>query len=305
MTRTTSSAIGRRTALVAIALAGVFFQVAARGETPTAYRRILVPADSPSTWPRDGETFLPVEAHDFDAWVAAANQPPSAANIATAEYQARLAGNELTGGRGLWRVVLHGERPARMLLGETSLAIRNARWRGEVDEPARLGWSSAGTGEPLDYALEVPRSGELEFDWHATPVPTATGALDIPLRLPIAASTRLFVDLPANKRPVLEGSVVLESPTKSAARGRWVLAAGASPSGVLRIEDANRAATRSELSTVVREVLRYDVGKRGIELEAKLRLATRGVPLKELSVSLPTGLQLIAAAMGEHDLKWR
>ena len=305
MMRFASTTFGWRNARFVLVLVGSFAFEAVGGEAPTVYRRILVPADSPSTWPRDGETFLPIESRDFDAWVAAANEPPSAASIAAAEYEARIDGNELVGGRGRWRVALRGDRPVCMPVGETSLIIRNARWRGVVGEPARIGWSSASDGEPLVYALEVPRSGELEFDWHSTPVPSGVDAIEVPLRLPIAASTRLLLDLPGNNRPVLEGSVVLESPVEPTTGGRWILAVGASPATVLRIEDANPTATKEEPATEVHEDLRYDLSRRGIELEAKLRLATSGSPLTKLSVTMPTGLQLIAAAVGEHDLQWR
>ena len=137
---------------ISLVLLAFLASVAAAGEPPIAYRRILVPADRPSTWPQEDATFLPVESADFDAWVAAANQPPSTANIAAARYEVRLVDNELdedelVGGRGSWHVELRGNRPALIPLENTSFAFHNARWRGGPAEPARLGWWPSGDGK--------------------------------------------------------------------------------------------------------------------------------------------------------------
>ena len=66
-------------------LLGTFSPVAV-ADPPIEYRRVLVPADQPAAWPREGEKFLPVESRDFDAWIAAANRPPAEASLADAEY---------------------------------------------------------------------------------------------------------------------------------------------------------------------------------------------------------------------------
>src|SRR3990172_689466 len=48
-----------------------------RAAPSIVYRRIFVPAENIAAWPRDGEKYLPIEARDFDAWVAAANRAAS------------------------------------------------------------------------------------------------------------------------------------------------------------------------------------------------------------------------------------
>src|SRR5690242_13849978 len=63
---------------------------AGAGEPPIAYRRVFVPAENVGSWPRDGEKYIPVEARDFDKWVAAANDADSdhasSVSIDRAEY---------------------------------------------------------------------------------------------------------------------------------------------------------------------------------------------------------------------------
>ena len=155
------------------------------------------------------------------------------------------------------------------------------------------------------YALEVPHSGELELDWHATGTPTATGALEFAFHLPIAARTRLALEVPEGKRPVIEGGVAIESPAQPAEGGRLGARIGPTNADVLRLEDFNPRTTPQTISTTVRQKLSYEVTNSGIELKVELRLETLGQPLKQLSVSLPAGVQLIEATSGSHSLTWR
>ena len=248
----------RMLGMVALSLCGSLAGNACGGDPPIAYRRILVPAESPPAWPRDGDKFLPVESRDFDAWIAAANLPPAEVRIDEAEYQARLEGRRLADGRGTWRVALRGTGPAYLPLGGTSLVVRDAEWLDEHRETAQLGWWASSKDKPMSFGLRVPRSGELQFAWHTQPVQATGGTLEFPLRLPAAARTRLILDLPNGMRPVLEGSVVLESPAGQAPAApgdwhRWVIAVGASQSAVLRIEDPQSEPTDQAPAASVRE----------------------------------------------------
>ena len=145
MTTLASKITGLRNAALAAWFAWVSLSTGiASGEPPIAYRRVLVPAESPASWPRGEDSYLPVEARDFDSWVAAANEPPSTATIAEAEYEARIVESELTDGHARWQVVLRGERPARMPLRTTSMTLQNARWSGET--AAAAPWLVAGRG---------------------------------------------------------------------------------------------------------------------------------------------------------------
>ncbi len=294
---------------IVLGLLALLASVAAAGESPIAYRRILVPADSPSTWPREDTAFLPVESRDFDAWVAAANEPPSTANITEARYEARLVDNELdecelVGGRGSWQVELRGNQPALIPLANTSFAFHNARWRGAPAEPARLGWWPAGDGGSLNYALEVPSSGELEFDWQLTAAATAPRSPEFPIRMPVAARTEFVLNMPSGRRPVLDGGLLRESPPQPENGGRWEFVLRPAASAVLRYEDAAAAPKKASFATALREDLNYVVSKRGVELQADLRLADVTSAGKQLVVALPADWQLIEAAIGDQQLTW-
>ena len=304
MTRLAPTTPVWRQALMGAALVALVTAAARSDEPPIAYRRILVPADSPAKWPREGDKFLPVESRDFEAWVAAANAPPAEAGIVEAVYEARLAGNELVAGRGTWRVALRDERPARMVIGDTSLMIRNAAWQDRSQSPALLGWWPGSRDQPASYALEVPRRGTLEFDWRLVPMPSAGSEPEFTLQLPPAASTRMVLDLPPGKRPTLAGSVVMEAPDDPSAGGRWVLAIATSAPGKLRIEDAGRVTAAPSSAASFREELRYELGERGIDLKARFWLTASESPPSRLNALLPAGLQLVEAQSGETELRW-
>ena len=307
MSSQASTIIGSRSLAWAIWLACVSMLAGfARGEEPAvSYRRILVPADRPATWPRGDAAYLPVESREFNDWIEAANAPRSSARIIDAEYEARLVDNNLVDGVARWVVVLRGEHPTRMPVGTTSVAFHDARWLGDPPAPAHLGWWPADEGKVLAYALDVPKSGELALAWQATGVPTASGGLQFALQLPIAARTRLTLDVPAGKRPVVDGGVALASPARAEEGGRWVLAISPTAPGVLRFEDTNPLAAPHTFASTVREDLRYDVSNSGVELQANLRLDAEGPAHEQLSVALPEGLQLIEAAAGTQPLTWR
>ncbi len=274
-------------------------------EAPTAYRKILVPADSPATWSRDGEQFLPVESSEFEHLIATANAPAGEALLVDAEYEARIDGHRLVGGRGKWRISLRGDRPAQLSLKDTSLVLSDAMWRGKTQRPAHVGWWPATQSRGMTYRLEIPHSGELDFHWHSPQATRATGTLEFPLRMPTSTRTRLILHLPAGKRPQFEGGIILESPQEASAGGRWVLGVAESPTAVLRIEDASSTSAAKLPFVSLREDLRYILTPRGVELVATLQFERSDNHPKELSLAIPKGMQLVAASAGEQKLAWR
>jgi hypothetical protein len=282
---------------------------ATAAEPPVAYRRVLVPADTPSAWPGDGEKFLPVESRDFEAWLAAANHPPAESSIVDAAYHARLEGQQLVDTTGRWQVALRGEGPARLPLATGPLVIQRARWSDESPQRAQLGWWPERHGSQLVYALRVPRSGELEFDWRAPTLNVVGGSLEVPLRLPTAARTCLVLDLPEGQRPEIAGGLILDSPTEASDQAsdnirRWVIGIGDTPSTVLRIVDAKGHVWPSSPAATLEESVRYVVRNRGFDMESRLRINASQSPLSQLSVTLPAGLQLIEATTGDRNLTW-
>lgn len=307
--KTADCRFGQRLAIVLVSLA--VFSFAHAQESPNAFRRIMVPADDPASWPRDGETFLPVEAAEFDAALAAAAGPPATAVLTEAEYSARLVGTSLVGGRGRWRVERAGARPALLVLGEVSLEIDDATWKdesaqGSASSGVKLGWWSSGDEGAAQYGLLAPRSGDVEFVWRTDRLrATSAGTIEVPLALPAATSTRLTLDLPAGKRPVVAGGVVLESPKEAGGAGRWVLAVDAAAAKLLRIESTKSVPLEIAPTVSVERNLRYDVTQRGLDVTATLAIAPNGSELKELSFALSPGLKLVAALVDGEPMNWR
>ncbi len=286
-------------------------------QSPIAYRRVFVPADHVEAWPRDGEKYLPVETRDFDAWVAAASAEPAAAEIDEAEFSARLEGDRLVGGRGQWRIVRRGQGEAWLSLDEMAIVVRSATWR---DDPAaaRLGVWQRGDGS-LAYGLQVPGDGTLQFDWHSIRSHRSQSTIEIPLGLPPAARKRLVLDLPAGKRPVVDGAVVLDTTdvpppaatdattddaTPSSWR-RWRLALGATTTTQLRVEDEQARSVATAPTATARRQHRYHTTQRGLDVSATVHLDGLPAELMELELELPRGLQLTGATAAGRALAWR
>lgn len=312
------SALAAWVAAVSIAVVGV---VPAAADSPTddapiAYRRVFVPADDVQAWPRDGEKYLPIESRDFDAWVAAGSAAPATVRIARAEYSARLDGDRLVDGHAEWRIEHRGDGPTLLPLGQMAIVVRSPAWRDDP-APVRLGVWQRSDAPPV-YGLQVPHVGTLQFAWHSILSHSAQTSLEIPLSLPPSTSKRLVLDLPAGKRPVVEGAVVLETTdvagpaaTDTAAAHqppqawrRWTLALEASATTELRIEDQQARPAAAPPSASARERLRYHVSQRGLGVTATVRLSDLATELREVQVTLPRSLQLANASAAGHELTW-
>lgn len=300
----TITAAFRRWIFVASAALVAIFGNAAFSDGPVrAYRRVLVPADNPASWPRGDTRLLPVEADDFERWVAAANEPASIARIADAEYSARFDGNRLVDARGWWRIERVGSRTAWLALDHASLAIENAKWRESNSKAVRVGWSLKKDSGTLARGLEVPIDGTLDFTWRTTRFQTSGISQAIHLGLPIATQTRLLLDLPAFCRPVVEASVILERPDSEAQGGVWTLALAPQTSQELRIEDT-RHKSKLAPEVTLREDCHYSIQRTGIELRARLTLSSRDSLPKTIQVRLPGGFQVAMASCDDTQLDW-
>ena len=287
----------------------------------TAYRRIFVPADNLPTWPRGNDKFLPIESHDFDAWVAEANRPAGTARIVDAEYTGRLEGRQLASGHARWKIQLADNRPAFLPLGNMSLITGAANWRGDVEQPARLGWWARSSGEPPVRGLQVSRSGDLTFEWHSAQAKSTADDLDFSLQLPSAVKTRLTLDLPATMIPALSGSVLIESqelpatePTNGVNAGpqvnsteqwrRWTWAVGASNTHQLHIAVAPGDRPTSPPTVTVRKDIRYHVTNQGLDFETRLQLDPGNAELPQLNLSFTASPKIISVTANDQEVPW-
>jgi hypothetical protein len=287
-------------------------ETTAAEEPPLAYRRIFVPADKPDAWPRDGEKFLPIEARDFEAWIAAANRNTSEGNspatIAAAEYWATLEEDGRLRGRGRWTISLRDERPAFRPLEPMALVLGDPRWQNAESKSVRLGAWGMADQEANRFGLQVPRAGTLEFDWT---IPSGDGVepIEIPWRVPPAVSQRLTLDLPDGMQPTMSGAAVLESTSMPSARRRWLLATNSTPSSVLRIATVTREhgqqPVRSADQITLHEATTYRIEQRGVEIISTWNLERIASTRRELSVPLPRGVQITSVAAGDRELDWR
>ena len=213
--------------------------------------------------------------------------------------------DELVGGRGSWHVELRGNRPALIRLENTSFAFHNARWRGGPAEPRGSAGGPRVTANRSPTRLEVPSSGELEFDWQLPAAAIAAPLPEFPIRLPVAARTELALDVPSGRLPLVDGGLLRESPPRPDNGGRWVFALRPAASAVLRFEYSAAVPKKASITTALREDLHYVVGKRGIELRADLRLANASSGHQQLDVALPADWRVIEAAVGDQQLTWR
>ncbi|HEY3395311.1 MAG TPA: hypothetical protein VGK58_21600 [Lacipirellulaceae bacterium] len=287
-----------------------------------AYHRIFVPAGNVDAWPRNGEKYLPIETREFEALIAAANgsarSTGAGATIVEARYSVRLEGDRLVAGRGQWTIEMHDDGPVLLPLGDMSLILREPRWkedrplpdRAKSHQQALLGiWGASGDA-PDQWGLEVERSGVLEFDWHS-PSAVAPDGLAFEWRMPAAHVTRLALDLPEGKLPVVAGGAVVESRRLAAADGantdvrwRWEIALEASNATVLRIVDAGGAASDVSSGFVLREDLAYQVTERGLEFETVLEFEELLPQLREIAVPLPPNVQLMSVNSLNQELPW-
>jgi len=272
-------------------------------EPARAYRRLLVPADRPESWPRDGTSLLPVEAAEFQDWIRAANEPPSSASIVEAEYHGRFDGDNLTKTHGWWRVERQGRRTTRIPLSATGVELVGARWQKNGALPARLGWWPNSRGDGFERGLEVPAEGVLEFNWRAPQLAEA-GDWVFQLDLPVATQTRLILDLPAATRPIVNGSRVLSDPGSSKNGGRWALALAPRHRHELTIEEISTKRSVWNAPSL-RESGHYTIRRTGIELEATLELDGRGALPPSLDVHMPAGMALVSVECAGAALPWK
>lgn len=282
--------------------------------SPVAYRRVFVPAENVDAWPRDGEKFLPVDAKDFDAWVAAANGGVSdgaaAVTIDAAEYTGRLDASGRLVGTGSWNISFRGQVPAILPLGELSVVVREPRWQSAKDHPARLGYWADSGNEANRPGLEVRRSDILIFKWSA-PASTARDTFEIPWKVPAAITSRLILELPEGKEPTIDGGIVLESRATAPdvsdgkPRRRWVIALAAGTNAALRIASPDHGSTHSARELTLREDCSYRVEQNGLSITAAWRLEGDIDRERELNIPLPRGTQMESITADGRELPWR
>lgn len=143
------------------------------------FRKIYVPKDRLESWPTGGKKYLPLPQDTFDKLVQAAKERGrinQRVRVNKADHQARLetlpdsqVKPHLLEGVTSLEVRLDGNEPALLDLPCSAIAILDARWEGNPDQPVVIGyWHVPGEDQSSGntrFGLPVDRSDTLILKW--------------------------------------------------------------------------------------------------------------------------------------------
>ncbi len=298
--------------LVAYGVAvGTFSAVTASeagGPAALEFRRIYTPEGQLEEMPRDHVRYLPMKAEQFEQLLAAGRNsgsdiPAGGVWISSARYTASLTSKDVLLGEATLEILHRGAGRAVLSLEPCGIAISNARWLMEPPEPATIGLGAEGKLEAL-----VERSAKLHFQWSVRGSRDSSGVLWFPLDLPASPSNSLTLDLSAEVHPLVKPGIVVREPPQgdvstAANAARWQIELGGHSRVELRLVPSQQADSGRQLM-LSKQFLVYDVSLRGIELSAELRLDVHHEPIRQLTVGLDAGMELVAARYGDSAVRW-
>ena len=267
---------------------------------------------------------------------------PSAAVIA-ARYDAKLVGDRLTG-RAALDVTLAAAPPTLLPLSPCNVAIGKAEWSvisgqwpvasGQTEEERGEGrgerGGKAGTHNAGDWPIPksqnpkiptvttraalgltsdgyfgaiVEHSGRLNFDWSLAGHRDSSDKIDFSFELPAAPANRLFVELPNGFSPTVDRGLILGNEPASKASRRWQVELGGHTRFRLSVVSDVEARRRRQLA-LLRESRTYDCSLRGVEISVQWKLQVYNEPLRQITVLLDPGLQLLSARLGDAPIPW-
>ncbi|NUQ61404.1 MAG: hypothetical protein HUU20_02880 [Pirellulales bacterium] len=273
-------------------------------EGPAAeFRRVFTPADRLEEMPRDHARYVPMKADDFERLLAAGSPsedggPARRACIASAQYVARLAPEGVIQGDATLNIVHQAPGHVMLPLEPCTMAISEAAWAEQPPRPAKIGLGPEGGLEVL-----VERAEVLRFRWSLRGSRDPSGVLLFPLELPVSPSRCLLIDLPVGLEPSVKPGIVLRESATGTDPVRWRIQLGGHPRADLRLLAEQETDERCGL-ILARHFLVYDLSLRGIELSAEVRLDVHHEPVRDLTLALDRGLELVAARYGESAVAW-
>lgn len=285
------------------------------------FRRVYVPIE------RLGELSSghPVKRDEFEQLLATINAVPhgprgASARVVSAEYSARLEQHELVG--GLARLAVKCSTPEETLLPlePCTLAIESPRWQTDDDDDtvARLGLDAAGklavVIEPVaamgdEEPLPGTRTQELRFDWSLRGARDPSGTLIFDLQTPAAPATRLTLDLPAGRTPIVQNGLVSRVESTDAAdamdgaRQTWLIELGGSTRTTLSIVSDEMLQERQKY-VLLSQHAAYEVQPRSLEATFDLKLDIFHDALRQLDMRLDSSLQVTGVRVGDQPVAW-
>jgi hypothetical protein len=296
---------GRRLSIAWIALGAVWAAVAVQAQTPAplAIRRVHAPADRMEQWPMAGHRYLPIDAAEFARLLDTARTSSSgpdanlAARLASAEYRARLDGEQLVEGQAEWVVETSAPRGGLLTLAGINLAMAQPAWITPQAGPAALGLAPGRAA-----ALLVEKPGKLGFRWSLRGTADEEGAIQFQVQLPPCPANRLILDLPDNVACAPDRGLLSRAEPSGAGRVKWRVELGGQVR--VRLSIAPPVGPRAASRVQARQTTVYDFSLHGVDVGVQLALEIPSQPLKKLTVALDPGLELVAARYGDRPLAW-
>lgn len=303
------SALGRLGLRIAVALALAAAGVIAVAQTPPAerpelkFRRVFAPANGIRDWPRGNVRYLPVDPDEFEHLVQSTSGLPVeatnalAARLVRARYSAGLEDDLLTAGQATLDVEHSAAGAVLLPLAPCNLAL-TPDGHGEPPEQAMLGLRPDGR-----LAMLVKQSGPVRLGWTLRGRRDASGAVEFDFQLPPSTDNRFELDLPAQTMPVASAGLLSTVEGAAANRRRWLLELGGEHRFNLRIAPSDPASQGRRLA-LLRTATTYEFSSRGIDVSSQWKLDAQHDPLRQIEISLDSGLQLVSAFYGETPVAW-
>jgi hypothetical protein len=275
------------------------------------YRRIFVPLDRPQDWPTDGQQYLPLNRAEFERLIQLANErrqlaTPGEAQIESSVHRVKLGEDGVLEGESMFKVRLLSSSPRLLKLSPSSSAVTRATWkdpRGEKEGALLGAWSSAQERD-ASFGVLATRSGELVVDWSAAPDRRSPVEFEYALRLPLAASREMSLDLPA----IYSASMTPATPAEiddvaDAPRKRWLykLAPSAEHRLQIHLSASSQGSGPSQPLAAVTEA--YGLTPGGLDYQAEFRIQQREA-VGELRVEVPKTLQVIDVRVDRSPVPW-
>ncbi len=269
-------------------------------------RRVYVPAADTSSWPTEGQAYLPIEAERLESLLESANPVavPPPESLATHLYASLDEQANLAGQGAVHLQPLAAER-SWLAWPASGLQLANPRWRGQ-SSAVRLGY----WGRDLGVALEVPAAGWLDFDWRMRPQAESPTERAYHVPIPRSLSASLLLDLPAGLRPEApaESNLLVlapdewqtkgvspptfdnELPPAAPMRKRWLLRSGSGAALTWRLRPDSPARAPLDDSATYCERHEYRLLESGIQLAAEIDIAAEANLPTTLNVNAPASL---------------
>lgn len=277
--------------------------VQGQAPSPLAVRRVYAPADRMPQWPMGQQRYLPIDAAEFERLLTSARASSTgpdaglAVRLSSAEYRARLEGEQLVDGQAEWTVETSTSQGGLLPLSGTNLALAQPGWIAPRPGPAAIG---LGPGSAAALVVEGP--GKLGLRWSLRGVADEDGSIQFQLQLPPCPASRLILDLPDAALCTPDRGVLSRAGKAAAGRALWRVELGGQVRTRLSISPAGGSRPASRVQ--VRQTSVYDFSLHGVDLGVQIGLEIPSQPLRKLVVAMDPGLELVSARHGDRPLTW-